>query len=58
VGGINDVRVNLEAGPGVTGYMVEKALNSLTYLLYVELKAKIGILYIINQWAEEIDSNS
>jgi hypothetical protein len=58
VDGINDVRVNLEAGPGVTGYMVEKALNSLTYLLYVELKAKIGILYIINQWAEEIDSNS
>ena len=52
------MRVNLEAGPGVTGYMVEKALNSLTYLLYVELKAKIGILYIINQWAEEIDSNS
>lgn len=25
--GVNDVRVNVEAGPGVTGYMVEKALK-------------------------------
>lgn len=27
VDGVNDVRVNVEAGPGVTGYMVEKALK-------------------------------
>jgi phenylacetate-CoA ligase len=25
--GVNDVRVNVEAGPGVTDYMVEKALK-------------------------------
>jgi len=27
VDGVNNVRVNLEAGPGVTGYMVERALK-------------------------------
>ena len=27
VDGVNNVRVNVEAGPGVTGYMVEKALK-------------------------------
>jgi phenylacetate-CoA ligase len=27
IDGVNDVRVNVEAGPGVTGYMVEKALK-------------------------------
>ncbi|HOV52675.1 MAG TPA: phenylacetate--CoA ligase family protein, partial [Methanothrix sp.] len=27
IDGVNDVRVNVEAEPGVTGYMVEKALK-------------------------------
>jgi phenylacetate-CoA ligase len=27
VDGVNNVRVNVEAGPGVTGYLVEKALK-------------------------------
>ncbi|MCX6676692.1 MAG: hypothetical protein NTU95_01940 [Methanothrix sp.] len=27
VPGVNDVRVNVEAEPGITGYMVEKALK-------------------------------
>ena len=33
VDGVNNVRVNVEAGPGVTGYMVEKALKGDTGLL-------------------------
>jgi phenylacetate-coenzyme A ligase PaaK-like adenylate-forming protein len=47
VDGVNDVRVDVEAGPGVTGYMVEKAGNFIVWIFdvieYFPINAKESI---------------